>query len=102
MSLTPTAFFLRAEFLVFDEEREYSPLWQVASHAQKYFIRLNSLNKKDKRRSSIHDITSVQNTQAHASAPPQYAGGMYPAPMGGMHPSQHGPVGGSSQQFVYH
>lgn len=31
--------------------------WQVASHAQKYFIRLNSLNKKDKRRSSIHDIT---------------------------------------------
>ena len=32
---------------------------QVASHAQKYFIRLNSLNKKDKRRSSIHDITSV-------------------------------------------
>ena len=32
---------------------------QVASHAQKYFIRLSSQNKKDKRRSSIHDITSV-------------------------------------------
>ena len=32
---------------------------QVASHAQKYFIRLNSMNKKDKRRSSIHDITSA-------------------------------------------
>ncbi|KAK9916528.1 hypothetical protein WJX75_003755 [Coccomyxa subellipsoidea] len=31
---------------------------QVASHAQKYFIRLNSMNKKDKRRSSIHDITN--------------------------------------------
>lgn len=31
---------------------------QVASHAQKYFIRLNSVNK-DRRRSSIHDITSV-------------------------------------------
>ena len=31
----------------------------MASHAQKYFIRLNSLNKKDKRRSSIHDITSA-------------------------------------------
>ncbi|XVF05137.1 hypothetical protein REPUB_Repub05bG0145500 [Reevesia pubescens] len=30
---------------------------QVASHAQKYFLRLNSLNKKDKKRSSIHDIT---------------------------------------------
>ena len=35
---------------------------QVASHAQKYFIRLNSMNKKDKRRSSIHDITSVSGT----------------------------------------
>ncbi len=32
---------------------------QVASHAQKYFIRLNSLSKKDKRRASIHDIGSV-------------------------------------------
>lgn len=33
---------------------------QVASHAQKYFIRLNSINK-DRRRSSIHDITSITN-----------------------------------------
>lgn len=32
---------------------------QVASHAQKYFNRLNSTNK-DRRRSSIHDITSVE------------------------------------------
>lgn len=32
---------------------------QVASHAQKYFIRLQQMNKKDKKRSSIHDITSV-------------------------------------------
>ncbi|MBA0751588.1 hypothetical protein Gogos_000503 [Gossypium gossypioides] len=39
---------------------------QVASHAQKYFIRLNSMNK-DRRRSSIHDITSVGN--ADISAP---------------------------------
>ncbi|XP_025815077.1 transcription factor DIVARICATA-like isoform X2 [Panicum hallii] len=31
---------------------------QVASHAQKYFIRLTS-GGKDKRRSSIHDITTV-------------------------------------------
>ncbi|XP_064943872.1 transcription factor DIVARICATA-like [Musa acuminata AAA Group] len=31
---------------------------QVASHAQKYFIRLNS-GSKDKRRTSIHDITTV-------------------------------------------
>ncbi|XP_020242005.1 transcription factor SRM1-like [Asparagus officinalis] len=34
---------------------------QVASHAQKYFIRLTS-GTKDKRRSSIHDITSVNPT----------------------------------------
>lgn len=33
---------------------------QVASHAQKYFIRLNSINK-DRRRSSIHDITNVND-----------------------------------------
>ncbi|XP_022753753.1 transcription factor SRM1-like [Durio zibethinus] len=32
---------------------------QVASHAQKYFLRLNSINKKDKRRSSIHDTTTA-------------------------------------------
>jgi len=31
---------------------------QVASHAQKYFIRLNSLSKRDKRRASIHDVTA--------------------------------------------
>ena len=42
---------------------------QVASHAQKYFIRLNSLNKKDKRRSSIHDITSVNGGGGGDSAP---------------------------------
>jgi len=40
---------------------------QVASHAQKYFIRLNSLNKKDKRRSSIHDITSVNGAGGAAT-----------------------------------
>ncbi|KAG8379374.1 hypothetical protein BUALT_Bualt07G0081900 [Buddleja alternifolia] len=33
---------------------------QVASHAQKYFIRLNSINR-DRRRSSIHDITTINN-----------------------------------------
>ncbi|KAE8691727.1 Transcription factor DIVARICATA [Hibiscus syriacus] len=30
---------------------------QVASHAQKYFLRLTSANKKEKKRSSIHDLT---------------------------------------------
>ncbi|XP_057956552.1 transcription factor SRM1-like [Malania oleifera] len=33
---------------------------QVASHAQKYFLRLNSV-KKEKKRSSIHDITAVDD-----------------------------------------
>jgi hypothetical protein len=53
---------------------------QVASHAQKYFIRLNSLNKKDKRRSSIHDITGsnaaheAQMAQAQAQAAAAAAG----------------------------
>ncbi|KAK4749004.1 hypothetical protein SAY87_026453 [Trapa incisa] len=42
---------------------------QVASHAQKYFIRLNSMNR-DRRRSSIHDITSVNNGDVAAPQPP--------------------------------
>ncbi|TQD90420.1 hypothetical protein C1H46_024057 [Malus baccata] len=42
---------------------------QVASHAQKYFIRLNSMNK-DRRRSSIHDITSVNNREISAAQGP--------------------------------
>ncbi|KAK7273975.1 hypothetical protein RIF29_15044 [Crotalaria pallida] len=42
---------------------------QVASHAQKYFIRLNSINK-DRRRSSIHDITSVDNGDVSAPQVP--------------------------------
>nr|DAD35931.1 TPA_asm: hypothetical protein HUJ06_006571 [Nelumbo nucifera] len=42
---------------------------QVASHAQKYFIRLNSMNK-DRRRASIHDITSVGNGDISATQGP--------------------------------
>ncbi|XP_061354284.1 transcription factor SRM1-like [Gastrolobium bilobum] len=42
---------------------------QVASHAQKYFIRLNSMNR-DRRRSSIHDITSVNNGEISAPQGP--------------------------------
>ncbi|GMI88408.1 hypothetical protein like AT5G08520 [Hibiscus trionum] len=42
---------------------------QVASHAQKYFIRLNSMNK-ERRRSSIHDITSVGNGDISAPQGP--------------------------------
>ncbi|KAJ6800915.1 putative transcription factor DIVARICATA [Iris pallida] len=43
---------------------------QVASHAQKYFIRLNSMNR-DRRRSSIHDITMVNGGGDVASSSPQ-------------------------------
>ncbi|KAK6921127.1 SANT/Myb domain [Dillenia turbinata] len=42
---------------------------QVASHAQKYFIRLNSMNR-DRRRSSIHDITSINGGDASSPQAP--------------------------------
>ncbi|XP_047083459.1 transcription factor MYBS1-like [Lolium rigidum] len=60
---------------------------QVASHAQKYFIRLNSMNR-DRRRSSIHDITSINAgegvpQQGQATKHPAAGMGMYGgAPMG--------------------
>ncbi|KAG5253319.1 hypothetical protein OIU76_020873 [Salix suchowensis] len=41
---------------------------QVASHAQKYFIRQNN-GGKDKRRSSIHDITTVNLPDARSPSP---------------------------------
>ena len=76
---------------------------QVASHAQKYFIRLNSMNKKDKRRSSIHDITSVGGAAGggggHAGAitgqPRNGAAGG--AAQGGM-----GPYGGGQGAWMAH
>jgi len=47
---------------------------QVASHAQKYFIRMNTMNKKDKRRSSIHDITGSNAAHEAAQLQAQMAG----------------------------
>ncbi|KAL7192762.1 hypothetical protein ACSBR2_024559 [Camellia fascicularis] len=41
---------------------------QVASHAQKFFIRLNSANK-ERRRSSIHDITIVGGDSSTSQGP---------------------------------
>lgn len=38
---------------------------QVASHAQKYFLRQNSV-KKERKRSSIHDITTVDSNSVPA------------------------------------
>ncbi|CAN6717562.1 unnamed protein product [Malus baccata var. baccata] len=46
---------------------------QVASHAQKYFIRLNSMNR-DRRRSSIHDITSVNHGDVSSHQQPPITG----------------------------
>ena len=70
---------------------------QVASHAQKYFIRLNS-GGKDKRRSSIHDITSVTAGEvAAAGAPitggPAAAGAMPMGPAGMKHHHPGPPMG---------
>ncbi|KMS97919.1 hypothetical protein BVRB_4g097380 [Beta vulgaris subsp. vulgaris] len=41
---------------------------QVASHAQKYYLRQNS-GKKERKRSSIHDITTVDEKLAAQSVP---------------------------------
>lgn len=51
---------------------------QVASHAQKYFIRLNSMNK-DRRRSSIHDITRVNSSDVAVPHRPITGMGVGPA-----------------------
>ncbi|GBG82166.1 hypothetical protein CBR_g34447 [Chara braunii] len=61
---------------------------QVASHAQKYFIRLNSQNK-DKRRSSIHDITSVSNGDAMSQSQGPITGQPAVAPQPIAHPHVH-------------
>ncbi|CAN0888225.1 Transcription factor SRM1 [Linum grandiflorum] len=74
---------------------------QVASHAQKYFIRLNSMNK-DRRRSSIHDITSLNNGEIAAAQGPitgqtngAGSAGVGGSGKAGKQPAQHpgGPVG---------
>ncbi|XP_051183477.1 transcription factor MYBS1 [Lolium perenne] len=67
---------------------------QVASHAQKYFIRLNSMNR-DRRRSSIHDITSInagevvpqqgQATKHPAAGMAMYGGAPMGHPVAGHH-----------------
>ncbi|KAE9611803.1 hypothetical protein Lal_00011719 [Lupinus albus] len=56
---------------------------QVASHAQKYFLRQNSV-KKERKRSSIHDITTVDSNSV--SAPMDQ--NRVPPPVGLMQQSQ--------------
>ncbi|RCV16139.1 hypothetical protein SETIT_3G113700v2 [Setaria italica] len=78
---------------------------QVASNAQKYFIRLNSMNR-NRRRSSIHDITNVTTGEVAAAGAPITGGPaiartmlMGPASMKHHHPSppmsmyEHVPMG---------
>ncbi|XP_061363961.1 transcription factor DIVARICATA [Gastrolobium bilobum] len=56
---------------------------QVASHAQKYFLRQNS-GKKERKRSSIHDITTVDSN----SVPVPIDQNWVPPPTSSMQPSQ--------------
>ncbi|KAG2318069.1 hypothetical protein Bca4012_068969 [Brassica carinata] len=42
---------------------------QVASHAQKYFLRQEATEKKAKKRSSIHDITFIDHAVNNVTAP---------------------------------
>lgn len=76
---------------------------QVASHAQKYFIRLNSMNKKDKRRSSIHDITSVGGASGGGGG---HAGAITGQPRngapGGAAAGGMGPYGGGQGAWMAH
>lgn len=64
---------------------------QVASHAQKYYIRLNS-GGKDKRRASIHDITTVNLPDNGPSSPSQQPSGLTVQSSSGITP-------GRSDQF---
>eukprot|EP00249_Psilotum_nudum_P016605 c25902_g1_i1 orf=344-1360(+) len=68
---------------------------QVASHAQKYFIRLNSMNK-DRRRSSIHDITSVGNEDVVHTCQGPITGQAAAGP-----PLSHSPTSGITGGSVY-
>nr|UPY89974.1 MYB transcription factor [Consolida ajacis] len=54
---------------------------QVASHAQKYFIRQLSTGK-DKRRSSIHDITTVNLSDTRPNSPDRSASSTLQKPPG--------------------
>ncbi|TVU19633.1 hypothetical protein EJB05_35794 [Eragrostis curvula] len=86
---------------------------QVASHAQKYFIRLNS-GGKDKRRSSIHDITTVNlpdddnpspsppSVLTAASTPSSGGGPAMSDQFGVLVDSKPPPLGHQQQHFMPH
>ncbi|XP_047333277.1 transcription factor MYBS1 [Impatiens glandulifera] len=75
---------------------------QVASHAQKYFIRLNSMNR-DRRRSSIHDITSVNggaDVSSSSSSIGQQQQQQQQPPITGQHPQPNGGLIGQQQSMM--
>ncbi|KAG4984596.1 hypothetical protein AAZX31_10G263800 [Glycine max] len=67
---------------------------QVASHAQKYFLRQNSV-KKERKRSSIHDITTVDSN----SAPMPIDQTWVPPPGGSVQQSQQYPSSNMHDQM---
>lgn len=67
---------------------------QVASHAQKYFLRQNSV-KKERKRSSIHDITTVDSN----SAPMPIDQTWVPPPGGSLQQSQQYPSSNMHDQM---
>ncbi|GAB2274445.1 hypothetical protein Dimus_009215 [Dionaea muscipula] len=89
---------------------------QVASHAQKYFIRQVS-GGKDKRRASIHDITTAtlesSQTPERPNSPPEQQPQPQPQPCSATaaaprnfqwindHPSNHIHGGGGAAGFIY-
>lgn len=73
---------------------------QVASHAQKYFIRLNSINK-DRRRSSIHDITSVNSRDVSTAQGPITGQANSPTGAAVRSPKLHQPAAGPTGIGMY-
>lgn len=65
---------------------------QVASHAQKFFIRRNSM-PKEKRRSSIHDITSTDNGDVSQTVQAPPAAAAFATNPNGLQPPAVVPVG---------
>ncbi|GFS39243.1 homeodomain-like transcriptional regulator [Actinidia rufa] len=72
---------------------------QVASHAQKYFIRQLS-GGKDKRRASIHDITTVNLNDNHQTPSPDYKRPPSPDHSSAI-PHQRNPVSNPRTQFQW-
>lgn len=58
---------------------------QVASHAQKYFLRQLNSAKKDRKRSSIHDVAAAADPEPSGPAHFENWAGHFPSPSAGAH-----------------